>query len=163
MPKNKSIFGEVLGDKELLKTMSGLPAAIEKKVMRPALRAGGKVALARVKLEAPTSRGKSGKRRKSGALKRSLRVKAIKRSRKKIGVRIVSGSEWFRGPTYYAAFVELGYRRGSKKIPGQRFMRRGLYESESLVRTEIRKVAKQKLPIVIAAELARQLKKGQAA
>ena len=145
--KNASVFGQLTGDKELDKALALLPAAAEKKVVRPALRDGAKVALVWVKNYTP---------RESGALEQSLKVKAVPRSRTKIGSRIMIGDGFFKGDQFYGPMQELGWRpgkrpsnRSNKKVPGKAFMRRGLYYSEDIVLQKVSQTSREKLPIVI--------------
>lgn len=58
---------------------------------------------------------------KSGMLKKSLRVRGYK-SRKKdiVGVRVATSAKWFKGDTFYAAFVEFGTRYQAPKHPLKR-------------------------------------------
>ena len=46
-----------------------------------------------------------------GALRRSLKIRALKRSRKNkhtVGVRVVTGEDFFKGEQFYGAFLEFG-------------------------------------------------------
>jgi HK97 gp10 family phage protein len=82
--------------------------------MRPALRAGGKPVLAAAKANAP---------KKSGSLRKSLKLRAGKRSRRGIYVvtLLLSTSKddnLFTGKAFYGAFQEFGFKLG-KRIGGK--------------------------------------------
>lgn len=88
------------------KQLKELPDRLQKKALRPATRAAGKELLKIVKDNTPV---------KSGLLKRSFKVRALKRSRRnknRVGVRVYSGvnpsSRTFSGETFYGAFIEFG-------------------------------------------------------
>ena len=68
--------------------------------------------------------------RRSGALSRDIKVRAVTRSRTKVGARITTGAGGlFRGKTFYGGFQEWGWKTGSRKstsrrqIEGKRFLR----------------------------------------
>lgn len=101
----------ILGDKKLQRKLKGLTPALQKKALRKALRAGAKIVAATARQMAP---------KRTGAVKRSIKVKAMKRSRGRLGVQVVTGEGWFIGPEFYAAFVELGHHIGRRGLGGQR-------------------------------------------
>jgi HK97 gp10 family phage protein len=80
---------------------------------------------------------------KSGDLKKSIKVRALKRSRKnkhKVGARVVTGPGFFKGEQYYGGFVEYGTRR----MAAQPFMRPAAIENRKrvprMLRAEIKKL-----------------------
>lgn len=90
------------GDLSLRHTFRTLKAADAKAALRKGQRAAAKVIAARIKAAAPE---------KSGAIKRSVKIRAMKRSRVRIGVRI-------EVKAYYAGFVALG----TKNIDANEFI-----------------------------------------
>ncbi len=147
----------ITGNKSLNRMLQGLASNQARAFHRKALRNAAKVVLQEAKARTPVA---------SGALRSSLTVKAIKRTRKGIGVRITqrSGNE-FMGREFYGGFLEFGWRvgkrRGKKtqrdgndsrrKVEGRWFMRSAgiakedeaieVYETElgDLIRQEARK------------------------
>jgi len=121
----------VTGDKALDKTMATMEAKVQKKVARHAMRVAAKsIILPAAKRRVPVL---------SGALKRSLKVKAMKRSRSRIGVAVEAGDGFFKGEQYYSGMVEFGW----KSAPAHPFLRPAGYESEpqvqALIVADIRK------------------------
>jgi HK97 gp10 family phage protein len=113
---------DLSGDKALLKKFATLGVSVEKKVLRKALRKGGKPVLAKAKQLVPVDKG---------LLKRSLKLRAIKRSRREFGVRVMTGTREELGipasdPYYYPAAVELGHRRA----PPHSFLRAAMIQTE---------------------------------
>lgn len=136
----------VTGFKELDAKLGALPEALQKKFLRGALRKGGK-RLARdvvqiIKAEAYDT----------GALAKSVKVKSLKRSRKRIGIAVMpprgvlfsnyakdqqkdrqkSGNATFAKPKkdYYPAFVEFG----TDTQPAVKPFRRALYDNADVYR-----------------------------
>jgi HK97 gp10 family phage protein len=101
---------KIEGLKELDAALKALPVNLAKKHLRTALRAGAKIVQAEAKLLAPVE---------SGALKKSIKVRAGKRSRRG-GVRIVvttgSKDSLFKGDQWYGGPIEFGF----KKVPSFR-------------------------------------------
>lgn len=99
------------GDKELIAAMNALTPALEKKVLRTALRAGGKPILAQAKSNAPF---------KTGQTRRALKLRAMKRSRKnRVGVIVQTKDGDYKGDQFYASFIEYG----TSKMAAKPFMR----------------------------------------
>lgn len=80
------------GDLNLQHTFRRMKAADAKAALRKGQRAAAKIIAGRIKASTP---------QKSGAMKRTVKVRAMKRSRVRIGVRI-------EVKAYYAGFVALG-------------------------------------------------------
>lgn len=101
---------QLTGDKELDRKFQELPAKVEKKVLREALRPAAKIILAQAKSNAPVLTGNT---------KESLKVRAAKRSRRTknyVGIQVVTGKDFFQGQTFYAAFEEFGHRIGPRRL-----------------------------------------------
>lgn len=147
----------ITGSKRLTRMLNALGSKQARAFHRKAIRTAAKVVLAEAKRRSPVRTGK---------LRSSLTVKALKRSRKGIGVQVTQKEGAFKGEAFYGSFVEFGYRRGKrrkeyrrkgglqdtrKKIPGQWTMRAAgiakedeaieIYEKEveRLIKTEANK------------------------
>lgn len=113
----------VLGLPELDKRLDELEKNTAMKAVRPALRDGMKAIRPFVLALVPV---------RTGALVRTIKVRAAKRKRGRVGAVIVTGTREQLGipadsPWYYPAHVELG----TEKAPAHSFMRAGLHAGES--------------------------------
>lgn len=113
---------EVRGAKELKRQLDQLADVEIRKILRKAMRAGAKVILPAARANAPVGA--------TGAIRKGIRVRAARRSRKYIGIVIVLGKGFFLGDEFYGAFQELGWKTGKRKssnrrqIPGKHFLQR---------------------------------------
>ena len=110
------------GARRLDRKLRMLPTRLAKKGIRQGLRAGAKIVHAQAVANAPVD---------TELLKKSLKVRAIKRRRGSIGVAVQTKDGNFKGETFYGAFQELGWKHGSRKlgnarkqIPGKHYMKR---------------------------------------
>jgi hypothetical protein len=132
----------VTGFKELDEKLKGMPAAIQRKFIRGALRKGGKRAVLEAK------RIIRAEAKDTGALEKSVTVKSLKRSRKRIGVSIMPKRDKLfanyaakhdgktprpakgeSDPFYYAAAVEFGTPTNKPIAP----FRRALYDNSEVI------------------------------
>jgi len=67
----------IVGDKKLQRILDKLPGVVQRKLVRKALRAGAKMVLASAKSKVPVD---------EGALKKGLKVKAMKRRKNRMGI-----------------------------------------------------------------------------
>ena len=103
---------QLTGDKQLDAFFRTFPMKVQKKVVRKPLRDGAKIINDAAKTIAPVQ---------SGQLRRALKVRAAKRSRRNknvVTVRPQIGEGDFKGDTFYGAFVEYG----TKKMAGRHYM-----------------------------------------
>lgn len=102
------------------KLLDGLPRLIARKCLRKALRPAAKLVQRRAKELAP---------RQTGALVRDIRVRALPRSTKFIGVDVLMGKGVAdqQDVAYYSSFVEFGTKH---QAPDQ-FMRIAAYKEEN--------------------------------
>lgn len=108
----KAVEMVVTGDKEINKMLAEFPAALQKKWVKAAARPAAKALLPTQKRNTPT---------KTEALKRSMTVRAVKRSRVRVGLQITTGKKgYFRGKTFYGAFQEWGWRIGTRPTKSRR-------------------------------------------
>ncbi|MFQ5626654.1 MAG: HK97-gp10 family putative phage morphogenesis protein, partial [Methyloligellaceae bacterium] len=124
----------ILGDKELQRMLNDKLPKDAKKAMRKGLRAGARPVLKQAKDTAP---------KRTGALRRGIKLRALKRSRKSIGVTVSLPTRESLGipagaKYYYPAALEFG----TKHIPAKRFLRAALYDNEKrffgIVRSTLR-------------------------
>jgi HK97 gp10 family phage protein len=104
-----------------------LPKGIRNKILRQELRKGAKTLVPPSKSATPVETGK---------LRRSVKVRAVKRSRKSVGVLVGYNDKAYAGDTFYGSFLEWGWRQGKrpsrairgkagdtrKEIPGRRML-----------------------------------------
>lgn len=119
----KSSF-KLLGVDELVEKLKMLRGPAMKKVYRQAMREAARPVL---------STAKQIVRIDSGRLQKSLKIRALRRSRKLIGVQITPGSRGELGipgksKGFYPTHIELGFKRkgGKTKFPGNRYLRDAL-------------------------------------
>lgn len=97
----------VTGVEELDKKLAALMGAQAKAAIRKASRAALKPIADAAKSNAP---------RRSGRLRKSIKVKALPRSRSHVGSQVVSGGDdnAFAGHTFYGGFQEFGWQVGRR-------------------------------------------------
>lgn len=103
------------GDKKLNRKLKKLANKEAKKVVREAQRPALKPLLQEARDNAPV---------KSGELKKNIKIRAIKRSRKGFGTKVSSsdGNNLNSGDAFYGAFLELGVKRKGGSF-GSRLLR----------------------------------------
>lgn len=118
---------KLLNGDALAKQLKNLDLQVQKTILREALQAGAKPIFARTIQDAPV---------KTGAIRRSIRVKTRMRKHKPI-VLIQTASGNFRGDTFYAPFGELGTKERVQKRTGRKLGKmiqknwmRGAFEAE---------------------------------
>jgi len=109
------------GDKALQKKLNRLPKVMQKKIVRKALREGARPVLASARSKAPV---------RTGAMKKSLKLRARRARRGNFGVEVRTGTRAELGipendPGYYPFSVEFGHGN----VPAQPFMRPALDEN----------------------------------
>lgn len=108
----------ILGDKVLEKRLKALPLKVQKKILRKAFRSTAKDILSDARIRVPID---------TGNLRKSLRVRALKKAKGRIGVQIETGTREELGidendKYYYPAAIELG----AEGVPVQSFLRAAL-------------------------------------
>lgn len=107
------IRGEFIisGGEALAAALAEIPKAMEKKILARAMRDAAKPMLDDAKRLAPVL---------TGQLRKSIKIRSIKRNRKgRVGVVISTEKGFFKGETFYGAFLEFG----TKKLPARPFIR----------------------------------------
>jgi len=112
-----SVTVVITGDKKLNRALKKLPSAEQKKVFKAAARPAVKPVMQQARQNAQRDK-------KTGTLAKSIKVRAIPRSRVRIGIRVTTSSESFTG-NYYASFQEYGWKsgKGNTKIAGRNHMK----------------------------------------
>lgn len=126
---SQAVKFEIKGLKETLKNLKELEPKVQKKVVRKALREGTKIVAAEMKGEAPVE---------TGQLKRSIKIKAGKRKKNSLSVKVETDKENFPDQ-YYSAFVEFG----TSKQPAQHFMENAFKSKEDEARARMVEALKE--------------------
>lgn len=119
----------VTGHREVSKRLRELGGKLARKVLRDALRSGAKLVLADA--VANVSKDNSPKSEDTGTLRRSLRIRAGKRRRGQVTVKVATKDGWFQGKTFYGAFREFGHKIGKRKSNEDIGIRKGKKRSAS--------------------------------
>lgn len=117
---------KLTGVKQLDEVLKNMPRSMQNKALRRGTREATKVVLRDARRLAP---------RDSGALERSLKVRALKRSRRnksRVGASVVTDGahKLFSGEQFYGAFVELG----TAKMDADPFLRPALWSNKDSIR-----------------------------
>lgn len=123
---------DLRGEKGLLKALAELKTTGQKSAVKKAMRKAAKPIQKAAQQLAP---------KRTGQLRRSIKVRAMRRSRVRFGVRVVTspGKNLFTGKTFYGAFQEFGWKtgkRGSEKrrpVEGKHFLEEAAKQTESRV------------------------------
>ena len=120
----------VLGIPEVDFVLQRIEPAVARNIQRRAMRTVAKITVARITSLTP---------RDTGTMATSYRVRAIKRSRKTYGVKIVSdtrghGRKRVETARHYAGYVEFGTKHQRGLSP----MRRGLYSMKAGLKEHMR-------------------------
>lgn len=115
----------VTGDKALDRKLASLEPRVQKKVGRKGLRAAGKLIQKHAKSNLSRNQNVD-----TGELRRGIRVRAAKRSRKRIGVEIMT-TERREGRTVEGKrFGGAQLETGTKHVQAKPFLRPAAYERE---------------------------------
>lgn len=125
----------VTGDKELDRLLASLTPKLQKKLSRQATRKSAKdIVLPEAKARVPED---------TGDLADSLVVRAVKRSRGKIGHMVTTKDGFYKGDQFYGAFIEFGTKERkhkSGKPVGQirphefSYLRPAIYDNEERIK-----------------------------
>lgn len=119
------------GDREILAKLMRLDAKVRGRIVRGAFRDSLRPLLSAAKAEAPTRKGKRGKRVKRGRLKSAIVLRKstwAKGKRGLVGFEVSIGKKHraFEGGPFYGSFVETGGKRGrgrGSRVKAQPFLR----------------------------------------
>ena len=132
---------KIEGFEEVFKTLDKLDDKLQKKVMRPALRAGATVIKKSAQAKSPVGKGPG-----AGKNKKHIKVKALKRSRNTIGVMIQTGTrEQLNIPRDEFGYYPMILEYGSQKQKKQPFMKPALEQNHAKATNVIGKKVKSGL------------------
>lgn len=141
------------GDKELDRRFQSLAIKVQKKVLREGTRAAAKIVLAQAKANMPVVTGRA---------QASLKVRAMKRSRKRpdtVGVNVISSAGFYKGDDFYVGFVEMGHKAGPRKFGNSRKLVPGKHPIQKAYKSAGPDAQREALD-VIAAGIEREAKSG---
>ncbi len=130
------------GDKKLNRMLKRLAEKDGKAAARKAARPALRPTLASAKQNAPEE---------TGALVGSLKIRALKRSRTRVGAQVQTADGAFKGKTFYGGFQEWGWKtgkRGAKRrrqVLGFRFMLKAAIETRHRALGIYRKILRQEI------------------
>lgn len=158
MANNVALNVRIEGAREIEKALTEVTKGQGRAAIRKGCRAGAKIVQAAAKQTVP---------KKTGLLRKSIKVRAIKRTRTKIGVNVTTGktASLFTGKTYYGAFQEWGWKVGKRpgkgsadnrrKIPGKFFLKKAATSSAG----EVGRVASETIKSEIEKSMAKNVLK----
>ena len=121
---------ELLGDKKLDAALARLSGPAQKKAFRKSAREAFKPVLAAAKQKVPVDTGK---------LKKSLKLRSLKRSRGTIGVEVRTGTrEELEIPADEPGYYPMAVEAGTKTQPAQPYIRPAFDENKDLVERRLR-------------------------
>jgi HK97 gp10 family phage protein len=124
----------ITGDRTVDRRLKQFGPKLAKKIFSKVIRKAAKPVLETARNAVPVD---------SGDLRRSLKIRARKRSRRNkntVGVQVVTGERFFKGELFYGGFLEFGWRtgkRGSDKrtqVQPKPFLRPAYDQNKSTVR-----------------------------
>lgn len=152
-PGGVTVSGRLQGIEDLDEALSQFSDAFGDKLMREGLKAGGEVIAEEARKTCPAQ---------TGTLRDSIQVRAG-RSRGVVNAQVVCGRGWYKGQTFYGAFVEFGHLAGSRKlgnarahVPAHPFLRPAAMRSKDAAAGRVTAV----LRAAIDRQIARLRKKG---
>ena len=95
----------IKGDKEIINLLKKIDKKDARKCVKTGAKAGCKILLAAAQAAVPVH---------TGAARASLKVRAAPKQRTRFGYMVVTGEGWFKGPTFYFAFMDLGHKIGKR-------------------------------------------------
>lgn len=102
---------KLVGDRKLIRKLERLEKKDARRAIRRGSRAGIKIVTAAVKAAAPVGA--------TGQLRKAIRTRAAKRSRRFIGAVTRLGEGYFKGETFYGSFQEFGWHSGKRRGKGK--------------------------------------------
>lgn len=75
----------------------------------------------------------------TGELEDAIKIRAIKRSRGKVGYYVGFADPLFQGDSYYGGFIEFGFTHfGNVEVEADSYLRRALYPNAIIVLEQVR-------------------------
>ena len=125
---------KIEGAKELERKLVSMEPKLARKHVMRTLRMAARPILTRAKALVPVE---------TGALKKSLKIRALKKRKHSHGVMVATSKGWFAGDEFYGAFVEFGTNR----TPSHPFVRPAFdaekKNAERIIAAELRKGIEQ--------------------
>lgn len=123
---------DIRGQRETIRALETLSAKLQRKAIAKSSRIAGKLLMAAGKARAPVD---------TGALKQSIKVRAIKRNRRgDVGVVVGTSQREFVGDLFYGAMVEYG----TEKMQARPYMRPAYEENkDEIISTFQREIRNQ--------------------
>ena len=109
MPKVTMVL---TGDRQLNRKLKRLTSKQQKAAFREAARPA-------IKPVGQEAKSNAKENKDTGALAKSIKVRSIKRSRSRIGVRVTTRTEDFKEGRFYASFQEYGWKAGNTRVKGR--------------------------------------------
>lgn len=127
-----SVIIDLQGEKGLIKALSELKKTGQKSAVTRAMRKAAKPIQKAAQQQAP---------KRTGQLRKSIKVRSMRRSRVRFGIRVVTspGKNLFTGKTFYGAFQEFGWKTGKRgssnrrPVEGKHFLETAARQTESRV------------------------------
>ena len=104
------------GDAALNAKLKALTSPVAKRVIKESAKPALKPVLRQSQDLAPVRKEgerSGGEVRPPGGLRKSLRIKALRRSRTRYGYRVTTAVDFFKGHQFYGAFQEFGWKSGA--------------------------------------------------
>jgi HK97 gp10 family phage protein len=120
----------VVGERKLARVFNRITATVQKKIMRKALRAGFRPVLASAREKAAAVDDPSTPSDVMLRVSRLLKLRALKRSRRRIGVAIRTPSRDELGSFDYDHYPPAHIEMGTSRTPPHPFMRDALHQNE---------------------------------
>lgn len=134
---------ELVGFEHVINQFKTLDGKIQKKALRPALRAGAKVIQKSAKSKAP---------RLSGRLRKFIKVKSLKRSRGEIGVAVQTGTRLeLQIPHAEQGYYPFSIEFGTKTVKKQPYMKPALREKRNEATNAVGKKLKFQIDKILKA------------
>ena len=95
----------VRGAKDIERRLKQIVPRLRKQVLTKAARVAMRPIMQAAKSRAP---------RLTGQLKKAIRMRAMKKSRVRVGIYVAGAEQWFQGDQFYLAFQEFGWHIGKR-------------------------------------------------
>lgn len=115
---------KINGSKDLIRKLKDVPDKVINKGLRKGTRAAGKIVKRSASQSAPSL---------TGNLKRSFKVRALKRKVGRVGARVTLNLQGEKS-AFYGSFQDLGFTlRNGKRIAGKHFMKKAISDNQEQI------------------------------
>lgn len=122
---------EIHGVPGLQAKLRTLPVKIQRALVRSVLREAMRPAQAAIAAQTPV--GKDAPGHQAGTLQRSIKLRAMRSRKGRVGVRVTTGLGLFKGKAFYGGMVEYG----TKKMAARGFMLAGFRSVEASLQADV--------------------------